>query len=139
MSYVSSSVPLFWRLRKSKYRLLGTRCAKCSAVFFPPKIFCPTCRRKGMIEDFQFSGNGTILSYTIIRSPPQGFEKSAPYAVAIIKLDEGANTSGQIVNRIDNIEIGQRVKPVFRKMYQDGDDGLIHYGIKYEIADEKKQ
>ncbi len=135
MAYVSSSVPLFWRLRKSKYRLIGTKCATCSSVFFPPKYFCPACRRKGKIEDFQFSGNGTILSYTVIRAAPQGFEKITPYAVAIIKLDEGTNISGQIVSSIDSIKIGKRVKAVFRKMYEDGDDGLIHYGLKWEIIE----
>ncbi len=133
MTY-KSSVPMFWRLQGSKYRLVGTRCTKCNSVFFPPRSLCPKCRRKGTVEEMTFSGKGEIISYTIIRTAPEGFEKYVPYAVAIIKLDEGTNISGQIVgNNIEGMAIGMRVRPVFRRMFEDGDRGLIQYGIKWEI------
>ena len=96
-----SSVPLFWRLKESKYKLIGTKCATCSELYFPPRQLCPKCRRDGKIEPFQFSGNGEIVSYTIIRTAPSGFEKLAPYVVAIVKLEEGPQISGQIVGDKD--------------------------------------
>ena len=131
-----SSIPLYWRLKKSKYRLVGTRCMQCSSVFFPPRNICHTCRRKGKVEEFAFSGNGSIVSFTIIRAAPEGFEQYAPYAVAIIRLDEGQMVSGQIVGDVNNIEIGKRVRSVFRKVYEDGEDGLIHYGSKFEVVEQ---
>lgn len=130
-----SSVSLFWRLRKSKYRLIGTKCRKCGSVFFPPRNLCPKCRRRGEIECFPFSGNGTILTYTIIRTPPEGFEKQSPYAIAIVRLDEGASISGQVIGDLNDIETGKRVKSVFRKIYEDGPDGVIHYGLKFQLAE----
>jgi hypothetical protein len=130
-----SSVSLHWRLQKSKYRLIGTKCITCNSVYYPPKNLCPECRRKGKIQDFQFAGTGKIISYTIIRVPPEGFEKNVPYAVAIIQLDEGTNISGQVVGNINNVKIGKKVKAVFRKMYEDGNAGIIHYGLKWEIVD----
>ena len=137
MTY-KSSVPLFWRLKDSKYRLVGTKCSKCGTVFFPPRNLCHKCRTRGAVEDFQFSGKGEIVSYTIIRTAPEGFEKYVPYAIAIIKLDEGTNISGQIVSnntqdKDQGIKIGARVRPVFRRMYEDGDKGLIQYGVKWVI------
>jgi uncharacterized OB-fold protein len=129
------SVPLFWRLKKPKYNLTGTKCLKCSSVYFPPRNLCPKCRRGGDISEFQFSGNGKVLSYTIIRTPPEGFEHYVPYAVAIIRLDEGTDITGQIVGEIENLKIGSRVRPVFRKVYENGGDGLIHYGLKFELSD----
>ncbi len=129
----TSSVPLFWRLKKSKYMLIGAKCDTCGQVFFPPRVVCVSCRSKGKLSDFQFSGNGTIESFTVIRIPPEGFERSAPYAIAIIRLDEGTSISGQVVGDIEDVEIGRRVKPVFRKITEDGADGLIHYGMKWEI------
>lgn len=135
MSGHSSSVPLFWRLKKSKYMMIGSRCDNCGQVFFPPRVICQKCRSKGKIVDYQFSGNGTIESFTVIRVPPEGFEKAAPYAVAIIKLDEGTNISGQIVGDTNEVQSGKRVRPVFRKIMEDGEDGLIHYGIKWELDD----
>jgi uncharacterized OB-fold protein len=130
----NSSVPLFWRTQSARYNIIGTKCTNCKTVFFPPRVVCPKCRSKGKLEDFQFAGGGEILSYTVIRVPPEGFEKSAPYAVAIIRLDEGTNVAGQIVGDIEKIDIGKRVRPVFRKMVEDGEEGLIHYGIKWETT-----
>ena len=123
----SSSVPLFWRLKKSKYMLIGSKCETCGQAFFPPRVVCTKCRSKGRIIDHQFTGNGVIESFTVIRVPPEGFEGHTPYAIAIIRLDEGTNISGQIAGNIEDVAIGRRVRPVFRKITQDGDAGLIHY------------
>jgi len=130
-----SSVPMFWRLKKSKYRLVGTKCTSCNSLYFPPRPLCPDCRSKGKIEDFQFSGKGEITSFTIIRIPPEGFEAYTPFAVGLIKMEEGPTVEGQIVGDINNVEIGKKVKPVFRKFTEDGSTGLIHYGIKFQIED----
>lgn len=130
-----SSVPLFWRLKKAKYSLIGSKCNTCGSLYFPPKNLCPKCRRKGDISDFKFSGNGIIESYTVIRTPPEGFEEYIPYAIAIIKLDEGPKIAGQIADDIEKVDIGKKVTAVFRKMYQDGTQGLIHYGIKWTLKE----
>ena len=129
-----SSVPLFWRLKKSKYNLIGTRCGTCNEVFFPKKNLCPNCRRRGNLDDFQFMGKGKIISFTVVRVPPEGFEKSTPYAVAIIELDEGARLSGQIVGNVDKVKTGKPVSPVFRKIHEDGSGGVINYGLKWKLA-----
>jgi uncharacterized OB-fold protein len=131
----TSSVPLFWRLKKSKYMMIGSRCETCGTSYFPPRVICTKCRSKGKIVDHQFTGNGVIESFTVIRAAPEGFEKQSPYVVALIKLDEGTNISGQVVGSPDEVAAGKRVRPVFRRITQDGEDGLIHYGIKWEVAD----
>ena len=131
-----SSVPLFWRLKDSKYRLVGSRCKTCKEAFFPKKIMCPNCRRRGSIEEYQFSGEGEIISYTIIRVPPEGFEKYSPYAVAIIGLNGGSTrVSGQIVGDIEKVATGKSVRTVFRRIHEDGTGGLINYGLKWEMSD----
>jgi len=134
-----SSVPLLWRLKESKYRIMGTKCTTCGQPYFPPRHLCPKCRRDGKIEQFQFSGNGEIVSYTTIRTAPSGFEKLAPYVVAIVKLDEGPRIAGQIVGDMDKVSIGGKVSPVFRRMYEDGDSGLIHYGFKFQVAENSEK
>lgn len=130
-----SSVPLYWRLQRSRYTLTGTKCHTCNTAYFPPKNLCPNCRRKGDIKELKFSGKGKILSYTIIRIPPEGFEIYTPYAVAIIELEEGTTISGQVIGSPDNVDIGKSVRSVFRKMHEDGSSGLIQYGIKFELED----
>jgi len=135
MAAHTSSVLLYWRLQKNRYTLTGTRCVTCENTYFPPKNLCPHCRRKGVMESFRFSGSGKVASFTIIRIPPEGFEKYTPYAVAIIELDEGPRISGQIVGDPEKVAIGQNVRPVFRKLQEDNSDGLIQYGLKFELLD----
>lgn len=128
------SIPISWRLKRQKYNLLGTKCQTCGSAFFPPRQLCPSCRRKGRLQELPFSGKGVIVSFTVIRVAPQGFEVYTPYAVALIKLQEGPMLSGQLVTNGEVVEIGKKVRTVFRKMQEEGSDGVIHYGLKWEIA-----
>ena len=58
-----------WRHIQQRYNLIGSKCTTCGDVFFPSRVICPNCRRKGNIEPFQFSGKGKIHSFSVIRSP----------------------------------------------------------------------
>lgn len=130
-----SSVPLYWRLQEAKYRLVGSRCKNCGSLYYPPKTLCPQCRSRGEIEDYEFSGKGKILSHTTIRTAPEGFEKEVPYPVAIIQLKEGPKVAGQVVDSRERVESGKKVKAVFRKVYEDGPSGVIHYGLKWKLVE----
>lgn len=124
-----------WRHINQRYNLIGSKCSECGNVFFPSRVICPECRRKGNLEPFQFSGKGKIYSYSIIRSPSDEFKKIAPYAVAIIELEEGAKLTSQLVDcDVDSIEIGDPVEMVFRKISEDGEDGVISYGFKFKVT-----
>lgn len=62
-------------------------------------------------------------------------KKIAPYAVAVIELEEGAKLTSQLVDTdVDNIEIGDDVEMVFRKIREDGEDGVISYGYKFKVV-----
>ena len=41
------SIPLTWRRIPERYRLLGSTCSHCNTKYFPKRIVCPKCRRKG--------------------------------------------------------------------------------------------
>lgn len=125
-----SSIPLVWRLKHIRYRLVGSKCDKCKRVYFPPRGVCE-CKEK--TKDIYLSGFGKIVSYTTISAAPKGFEGMAPYVVGIIELDEGPKITAGVLG--DNINIGTRVKAIFRKIYEDGEDGLIHYGYKFVPVD----
>ena len=124
---------MFWRRFKSRYQLIGTICKNCNSKFYPPRNVCPTCRRDGKIEEVMFKNTGKIVSYTIIHTGPTGFEKQTPYPVAIIELNNGPKITAQIVDcESDELKIGLSVKSTFRKIYEDGKDGIIHYGLKFK-------
>lgn len=130
---MTSDIPRFWRNLKSRYNLIGVKCTNCGEKFFPPRHFCPECRRMSRLEDFKMKGIGTVVTYTIIHTPMEGFENQVPYILAIIKLSDGPTITTQIVDcAIDEIKTGMNVKSVFRKIQEDGDAGLIHYGFKFK-------
>ena len=86
------------------------------------------------MEPFQFSGKGKIHSFSVIRSASDDFKKLAPYAVAIVELEEGAKLTTQLVDcDVDALEIGDPVEMVFRKIREDGEDGVISYGFKFKV------
>jgi uncharacterized OB-fold protein len=130
-----SDIARTWRHIPQRYNLIGSKCTNCNGVYFPPRVVCPKCRRKGIIENIQFKGKGKIYSYSIVHTPIDDFKIIAPYAVAIVELDEGAKLTTQLVDcDINEIEIGDPVEMVFRKVREDGEDGVISYGFKFKIS-----
>ena len=81
------TVARFWRKIPQRYNLIGTKCETCGRHFFPPRTFCPDCRRTGKIVDHKFSGKGTVVTYTVIQTAPDQFISPGPYVLAIIRLD----------------------------------------------------
>lgn len=128
------SVARFWRKIPQRYNLIGTQCTSCGRYFFPPRTFCPDCRRAGKIADYKFAGNGTVITFTIIRTASEQFEQATPYALAIIQLDEGPRLTGQVIGNPEEVRIGMKVRPVFRRIMADGESGVIHYGTKFAPA-----
>jgi uncharacterized OB-fold protein len=83
-------------------------------------------------ELFTFTGVGEIYSYTTIYDAPAGFEKYAPYTVALIKLEEGPLVTAQLTDvNPEHVGIGMPVEMVTRKLRTDGEEGMIVYGYKF--------
>lgn len=121
-----------WRLKKQRYGLVGEVCPHCDSKIFPPRDICPNCGQEAR-DAFAFSGKGEVYSFTKIFEAPAGYEASAPYTVALVKLDEGPLLTAQLTDlENDAVNIGMRVEMVTRKMKDDGDErGVIVYGYKF--------
>ncbi|MCD6414423.1 MAG: Zn-ribbon domain-containing OB-fold protein [Candidatus Diapherotrites archaeon] len=129
------SLSLVWRRYPQRYQLIGSKCLTCGTHFFPPRDFCPKCRRKGEIVEQKMKGTGKIHSFTVVRVPQEGFEMEVPYVLAVVELDEGPKLTAQIISvKPDEVSIGMPVKMVFRRISEDGDSGIINYGYKFEKA-----
>ncbi|MHB8586801.1 MAG: Zn-ribbon domain-containing OB-fold protein [Thermoplasmatota archaeon] len=128
------AIPRFWREIDQRYNLNGSHCSNCNQYFFPARALCPRCRHLsvGKIKPAPFSGEGTIETFTVVHQPPPGFELQSPYVIAIIRLAEGPKVTAQVVDvKADQVHTGQRVHKVFRRINQDGQSGVIHYGYKF--------
>lgn len=84
----------FWE-GAARGELLLQRCDACSATYFPPRPFCPACASR-QISVFRASGRGRLLSYTISHRDVPGYK--APYAIAVVELDEGPRMMSNIVD-----------------------------------------
>jgi uncharacterized OB-fold protein len=120
-----------WRLKKQRYSLVGEVCPHCEHKIFPPRDICPDCREDAR-DLFQFSGKGSVYSFTTVSDAPAGFEENAPYTVALIHLDEGPLVTAQLTDMGDQpVEIGTPVEMVTRKLRSEGDQGMLIYGYKF--------
>ncbi|HXW99504.1 MAG TPA: OB-fold domain-containing protein, partial [Methanomicrobiales archaeon] len=72
-----------------------------------------------------------VVTHTVIRSASEQFENTTPYVLAIIELDEGPRLTAQVVAKPEEVAVGTRVRPVFRRIMADGESGVIHYGTKF--------
>ncbi|MBU1326595.1 OB-fold domain-containing protein [Patescibacteria group bacterium] len=74
---------------------------------------------------------GRIISWTIVRVPPNGFADQAPYPVAVVELDGGKRIMAQLVDWEDrHVAFGQKVVTTIRRITQPNTEGVIPYGIK---------
>ncbi len=91
--------------------LILQRCKDTGKAYFPPRPFSPFTGSKN-IETFKASGRGVLYSYVINHRPAKGFENEAPYAIAVVRLDEGVNMMTNIVECEQTPEALQLDMPV---------------------------
>lgn len=70
------------------------RCQDCQGAYFPPRPFCPACSSRNVAIEVA-SGRGTLYSYVIHHREMPGF--TAPYAIAVVELEEGPRMMTNIV------------------------------------------
>ena len=120
-----------WRQYKSRYTLTGTVCGKCGKKDFPAAQFCRFCHSPEQTACL-FAPLAKLITWSTLQVAPEGYEAFLPYTVAIIELEKGVRITTQLsgVNP-GELKPGLRLKPVFRKIYEDGEEGVIHYGLKF--------
>jgi uncharacterized OB-fold protein len=128
------SVARNWRETPGRYNLIGTKCANCGRVYFPRRSICPECRRSslGRMEEFKLKDEGVVFTYSVIHEAPAENSRLKPYAIAMVRTDDGVLITGQLVDvDPEKIEIGMPVRAVLRKLGENGPSGIINYGYKF--------
>jgi len=85
-------------------KLMGSKCAKCGALFVPPRSICIRCYNTKM-EWAQMKGKGKLVAFTCIAvGPPymirEGYDRQHPYCSGVVELEEGV----RVVARIEGID-----------------------------------
>lgn len=80
----------------SRGELLVQRCETCGRNIMYPKYVCPFCTGD-QLGWTQSTGTGVLHSFAVQRmGAPTGFEADLPYALAVIKLDDGVQLLGRL-------------------------------------------
>lgn len=74
---------------------------------------------------------GTIWSYTTVQDVPLEFEQQTPYMLAVVELEDGTRVTAQLTDVDNEVNIGDQVEMVTRKLSTDGPRGMIVYGYKF--------
>jgi uncharacterized OB-fold protein len=77
-------------------QLLVQKCNTCEKLNMYPRHACPFCQSRSLGWQC-VSGNGKLHSYTVLRAgAPEGFESDLPYAMGVVKLDEGVQLMARL-------------------------------------------
>jgi hypothetical protein len=86
---MSAAIVTAFREGLSRGELLIQQCSDCGRPNMYPRYACPFCQSERLTWQ-KSKGRGTLHSFTILRAgAPAGFEKELPYALGVVKLDEG--------------------------------------------------
>lgn len=79
---------------------------------------------------------GKLVSWTRIDAPPLSFGSNSGYFVGIIDCGAKGTTVAQLVGTSDpkKLKPGVKLTGVLRRLYEDGQDGVITYGVKFKVV-----
>lgn len=95
-------------------KLIGLKCKSCGYVHTIPVVYCIRCQ-SGDLEEVELPTTGKIMAFTVLPMVvPERFAEEAPYAWAIIELDDGTRVSGWVpyIRSGKDLSVGDRVKLV---------------------------
>lgn len=105
----------FWKAARDG-RLALQKCHACNRAYFPPRPFCPNCSSRD-VSVFDAAGRATLYSYVINHRAAPGF--SAPYAIAVVELEEGTRMMTNIIGipqTPEALELDMPLRVSFQKL-----------------------
>lgn len=106
--------------------LVGTRCPRCGAHYFPKSLSCrnPGCEVKS-VEETLLGRRGTLYSYTVQGYRPPalfGMDPWEPYALGLVELPEGLRVMGMLTGcPLEEIRIDMAVELTVEALYTDAE------------------
>lgn len=99
-----------WWANVAEGRIGYEVCADCGTAQFYPRGHCTACG-SARVEMRVAAGTGTIFSITVVHRPPSAaLQPFAPYAIALVDLDEGVRL---MAHADPALGIGARARAAF--------------------------
>ena len=94
--------------------LLGMRCNNCGEYTLGARDFCANCTSDDL-EEVELSKQGTLRSYTVVYTPPPGWQGNVPYILGRVELPEGPLIVSEVVDcPQESLKVGMPVDMVLR-------------------------
>ena len=117
------AIPGAFEIVDNQPYLVGTKCSKCGAAFFPPRYICTYCLTDEGVEKARLGNKGTLYSYTIIRVA--GREFNPPYAFGFVVIEPENIRIPAVLTGFDleqELKSGTRMEMVIDRL-RDDDQG----------------
>ena len=89
-------------------------CPHCAAAMHPKRIVCTFCGN-AELGTHRACGRGTIYSFSVVhRAPSPAFQAAAPYAVGVVRLEEGVHLFSRLFPSTAALAIDAPVRVDFR-------------------------
>jgi uncharacterized OB-fold protein len=117
-------------------RLVGSRCASCSAVVFPASDVCPRCADRA--ERTLLGPKGKLWTWTVQAFPPKppyrGGSEFEPFGVGYVELEEGLRVETRLTEADPaKLRIGMPVELVVVDV-PGFDDGRVTFAFQPSAA-----
>lgn len=90
--------------------LTGKKCKECGFKMIEPSFACLSCGSENL-EAIDYSGKGTIYTYTVVHVGFGHLAAKAPYVLAVVELAEGLKVLTRVEDAdMQNVKIGDSVK-----------------------------
>ena len=115
--------------------LMGSKCKECGEVFLGKVAACQQCQSEA-VESIPLSKDGTLYSYTVVRTRPPGDYKGPddpfePFPVGLVEIPEGVRILSVLDCDTENIKIGTKVTLSIQVLYVDAEGrNVITYKFK---------
>lgn len=115
-------------------RIEALECENCGRRYLPPRPFCGNCHvRLGTWRNVD--DRGVLVGWTVSNHPildsRTGKKIPTPYGMGLIRLDGADTTVNHFLKESDpeRLEIGQRVKAVWRDDLRGAMDDIKHFEV----------
>ncbi|HLU73482.1 MAG TPA: OB-fold domain-containing protein [Nonomuraea sp.] len=102
-----------------KFAFTGSRCSRCAFAHLPAARVCKGCGAVDAMEPLPLSATrGTVATFTADRL---AYSPSPPLIDVVVDFDGGGRYTMELADALpDEVAIGMRVEPTFRRLYTAG-------------------
>jgi uncharacterized OB-fold protein len=109
---------------EEKEKLSWKKCNKCNFLQHKSHLRCLKCKND-MFKTIEAAGDCSLITFTILKAPPAEFRSKNSYALGVVEFENGVKGLGQITSQ-EKLQIGMKLKPVYRKICDNLDGKEVH-------------